>query len=114
MYDDEYFPEYLWKERDTSEYTINYIENGTAPIDGTQVSQGDQALKFTFNGFTNFRQGDIIEIDGDITYSQFLDDIYVDFLKHYNLLASFLTMVFFHEAKVLFKIWARASLVSQT
>lgn len=74
--DDFYFKEYLWKERDTSEYTINYIENGTAPIDGTQVSQGDQALKFIFNGFTNFRQGDIIEIDGDITYSQFLDDIY--------------------------------------
>jgi hypothetical protein len=74
--DDFYFKEYLWKERDTSEYTINFIENGTAPIDGTMVSQGDQALKFIFNGITNFRQNDIIEINGDITYQAFVDDIF--------------------------------------
>jgi hypothetical protein len=74
--DDFYFKEYLWKERDTSEYTINFIENGTAPIDGTIVSQGDQALKFIFNGITNFRQNDIIEINGDITYQAFIDDIF--------------------------------------
>jgi len=74
--DDFFFKEYLWKERDTSEYTINFIENGTAPIDGMMVSQGDQALKFIFNGITNFRQNDIIEINGDITYQAFIDDIF--------------------------------------
>lgn len=74
--DENYFREYLWKERESAEFTINLIDNELAPIDGTQVLANESALRFTFNGITNFRAGDIIEIYGDFTYQAFIDDIY--------------------------------------
>lgn len=61
--DDTYFREYLWRERETSEYSIIEIDSTTAPIDGIFVSTGGQALKLTFNSITNFRVGDVIEVN---------------------------------------------------
>lgn len=50
--DDSYFKEYLWKEREISEYAI-------IDIDATSN------LTLTVNGVSNIREGDIIEIYGD-------------------------------------------------
>ena len=58
--DDTYFPEYLWKERSTESFgIINFDSDGTY-------------LTLTTNGVSNFRIGDVIEIDGieNITISQ--------------------------------------------
>jgi hypothetical protein len=74
--DDSYFPEYLWRERESSEFTINFIDSDSAPIDGTILSAGDQALRLTFDGITNLRKGDILEVYGDITYQQFIEDVW--------------------------------------
>lgn len=62
--DSTYFKEYLWKEREVSNYTVIEVDSTTAPIDGDFVITGDQALKLVFTGITNFRQGDVIEVDG--------------------------------------------------
>lgn len=48
--DDSYFREYLWKEREVSEFTINTIE----------VNSGN--LRLTINGVSNLRVGDIAEL----------------------------------------------------
>lgn len=48
--DDEYFPEYLWKEREVLPWYIISVE-GTS--DG---------VKITYDGTTNFREGDVIRI----------------------------------------------------
>jgi hypothetical protein len=49
--DDEYFPEYLWKEREVIQYNI---------IEFKQSSNNN--LQVSFNGTTNFRVGDNIKI----------------------------------------------------
>lgn len=52
---DDYFPEYLWKEREVIDFeTISFTETG--------VSQFFGKLEITFNGQTNFKVGDIINI----------------------------------------------------
>jgi hypothetical protein len=49
--DDEYFPEYLWKEREVIDFqTMLFTENGSGN------------LEIEFNGVTNFRVGDIVNI----------------------------------------------------
>ena len=51
--DDEYFPEFLWKEREIIDWrTIAYYES----------SEISNKLEIEFNGTTNFRQGDLINI----------------------------------------------------
>ena len=53
--DDEYFPEYLWKEREVIEWdTISYYE--------TAVNGFVNKLEIEFNGETNFKVGDSIRI----------------------------------------------------
>jgi hypothetical protein len=53
--DDEYFPEFLWKEREIIDWrTIAYYE--------TSDSQFVNKLEIEFNGKTNFREGDLINI----------------------------------------------------
>lgn len=53
--DDEYFPEYLWKEREVIEWdTISYYE--------TAVNGFTNKLEIEFNGETNFKVGDSIRI----------------------------------------------------
>lgn len=53
--DDEYFPEYLWKEREVTEWdTISYYE--------TAVNGFPNKLEIEFNGETNFKVGDTIRI----------------------------------------------------
>ena len=55
LVDDEYFPEYLWKEREVTEWdTISYYETG--------VNGYNNKLEIEFNGETNFRVGDTIRI----------------------------------------------------
>lgn len=49
--DDSYFPEYLWKERSTETFGMNKFDS-----DGFYLS-------ITINGVSNFRVGDVIEID---------------------------------------------------
>ena len=50
--DDSYFPEYLWKERSTETFGM------------TQFEAPGGFLEITINGVSNFRVGDVIEIDG--------------------------------------------------
>jgi hypothetical protein len=53
--DDEYFPEYLWKEREVIEWdTISYYE--------TAVNGFPNKLEIEFKGETNFKVGDTIRI----------------------------------------------------
>jgi hypothetical protein len=53
--DDEYFPEYLWKEREVTDFeTILYTETGVTDFLGK--------LEIEFNGQTNFKVGDTINI----------------------------------------------------
>jgi hypothetical protein len=55
LVDDEYFPEYLWKEREVVEWdTISFYETG--------VNGFNNKLEIEFNGETNFRVGDPIRI----------------------------------------------------
>lgn len=49
--DDSYFPEYLWKERSTETFGM------------TQFEAPGGFLEITINGISNFRVGDVIEID---------------------------------------------------
>jgi len=68
--DDSYFKEYLWKEREVSEFNIISIDSVVSPIDNTI-----QTLKLIMGNITNFRENDIIEIDG-ITSTYLSNDIY--------------------------------------
>ncbi len=53
--DDEYFPEYLWKEREVIDFQVlNFYESG--------VSGFQNKLEIEFNGFVNFKLGDFINI----------------------------------------------------
>jgi hypothetical protein len=53
--DDEYFPEYLWKEREVIDFeTILFTETGETSFPGK--------LEIEFNGQTNFKVGDVINI----------------------------------------------------
>lgn len=53
--DDEYFPEYLWKEREVIDFeTVSYYQ--------TDVPGFLNKLEIQFNGQTNFKVGDIINI----------------------------------------------------
>ena len=58
--DDEYFPEFLWKEREVTPYGIIncYQTNGTFA--------GQQYVEVEFQGQTNFRVGDLVNVS-DIT-----------------------------------------------
>jgi len=49
--DPEYFPEYLWKERELTEWSTSTFRN-----------DGNNLLQIEFNGTTNFRVGDIVNI----------------------------------------------------
>jgi hypothetical protein len=79
--DDEYFPEYLWKERDIIDWdTIAYYETAESTYTGK--------LEIEFNGTTNFRVGDKINIHdvvnstvyGVLTYSNTSEGANVDVL----------------------------------
>ena len=48
---DDYFPEYLWKEREVIEWDARYF-----------YANGDDRLEIEFNGLTNFRVGDTIRL----------------------------------------------------
>jgi hypothetical protein len=61
--DDTYFREYLWKEREISEYLITEVTSSSSPVDGQFLVAGDQALKIVLNSITNFRSGDVIEVN---------------------------------------------------
>jgi hypothetical protein len=61
--DETYFSEYLWKEREVSQYQIIEIDSTAATVEGSFVSLGNQALKLRFGSITNFRDGDVIEVD---------------------------------------------------
>lgn len=53
--DDEYFPEYLWREREVIDFeTIDFYETG--------VTGFLNKLEIAFNGQTNFKVGDVINI----------------------------------------------------
>lgn len=53
--DDEYFPEYLWKEREIIPYdSISFYETGSSTFTGY--------LEIKFNGKTNFKAGDKVKI----------------------------------------------------
>lgn len=57
--DDEYLPEYLWKEREIVDWSVDSTKNTPTLISGT-------SYKITFNGKTNFKVDDIIFIDGSL------------------------------------------------
>jgi len=56
--DDEYLPEYLWKEREVVDWSVNIDVNGGKP------SSIDNKFTITFNGKTNFKVGDFINLTG--------------------------------------------------
>ena len=60
--DDSYFREYLWKEREISEFTINLID----------ANAGN--LRLTLNGVSNLRVGDIAELI-DVTDTSLISEI---------------------------------------
>lgn len=60
--DDSYFREYLWKEREVSEFVINSID----------VNSGN--LRLTLNGVSNLRVGDIAELI-DVTDSSLISEV---------------------------------------
>ena len=55
--DDEYLPEYLWKEREIVEWSVNSSNNKPVDIN-------DGKFNITFNGKTNFKKDDFIFING--------------------------------------------------
>jgi hypothetical protein len=64
--DDEYFPEFLWKERSVISYGgVGFNESGTTL----------NFLEVTFEGTTNFRVGDLVNIYGVTEDSQLFDDL---------------------------------------
>jgi hypothetical protein len=64
--DDEYFPEFLWKERSVVSY-------GGVGFNESAVTNG--FLEVTFEGTTNFRVGDLVNIYGVTEDSQLFDDL---------------------------------------
>jgi hypothetical protein len=74
--DDTYFREYLWKERQSTNYVFDQFDNYTATVNGQLVSIGDQSLALTFQNETNFQAGDTIILDGDITNQDLLDALF--------------------------------------
>lgn len=67
--DDTYFPEYLWKEREINSYkTVAYYQTGTS-IDYPNN------LEIEFNGTTNYKVGDIIQIS-NVSDSSIINEIY--------------------------------------
>ena len=61
--DSTYFKEYLWKEREITEYAISEVDSSSAPVAGQFVDVGQQALKLVISSITNFRAGDVIEVN---------------------------------------------------
>jgi len=59
---DDYFPEYLWKEREVVEWDARYF-----------YANGDDRLEIEFNGLTNFRVGDTIRLF-NVTNSNILNN----------------------------------------
>ena len=57
--DDEYLPEYLWKEREVIEWNVDSTNNNSKPVD---ITGGKFTIKF--NGKTNFKVDDFIFING--------------------------------------------------
>lgn len=57
--DDEYLPEYLWKEREVIEWSVDSTKKNPVPGNGTNYT-------ITFNGKTNFKVGDVIFINGSL------------------------------------------------
>jgi uncharacterized protein YdcH (DUF465 family) len=55
--EDDYFPEYLWKERETTKWRVLQVRQGTNSGSFTQP------LEIEFNGTTNLRVGDIVTFD---------------------------------------------------
>lgn len=55
--DDDYLPEYLWKEREVVEWNVSITNNKPVLVNGTTYT-------ITFNGKTNFKIGDFIFING--------------------------------------------------
>jgi hypothetical protein len=60
--DDQYFPEYLWKEREVVEWDTPYFDGSTG------------YLVITFNGTTNFVIGDVVNIH-NVTYADVISDL---------------------------------------
>ena len=60
--DDQYFPEYLWKEREVVEWDTPYFDGSTG------------YLVITFNGTTNFVIGDVVNIH-NVTYAEVISDL---------------------------------------
>ena len=58
--DDEYLPEYLWKEREVVDWSIDSNNNKPVPVSNTSN------YTITFNGKTNFKLGDVIFINGSL------------------------------------------------
>jgi hypothetical protein len=74
--DDTYFPEILWKERETTEYKIESFDVSTNPLYLTN-------LQITFKTTTNYKVGDIISltaIDNSTTSLQGLNNTQVEIL----------------------------------
>ena len=55
--DDEYFPEYLWKEREVTEWDILQISQGQS------YGSYTQPLEIQFDGQTNIKVGDYVKLD---------------------------------------------------
>jgi hypothetical protein len=67
--DDEYFPEYLWKEREVVDWdTISFYETGESGF--------LNKLEIEFNGETNFKVGDTIRIYNVSNSSIYNNDLY--------------------------------------
>lgn len=68
--DPEYFPEFLWKERESTSYgIINFYESGQAGY--------LQKLEIEFQGQTNFKDGDLLNIS-DVTLSSVTNYLNID------------------------------------
>lgn len=52
--EDDYFPEYLWKERETTKWRVLQVRQGTSS------GSFNQPLEIEFNGATNLKVGDIV------------------------------------------------------
>jgi len=56
--DDEYLPEYLWKEREVVDWSVDSTNNNPVAV------IGNTTFTIDFNGKTNFKVGDYINING--------------------------------------------------
>lgn len=73
--DDTYFKEYLWKEREVTEYTISEVDSTASTVDGEFVASGEQALKLVMSSITNFRAGDVLDVNS-IEYLALIEDVF--------------------------------------